>query len=190
MADIYLQESDATVVMFDLRGFSTLAATLTPVDLGATLSRFYDHAEHLILDQQGRVLKFMGDIVTAAWLGNEVADHQTRGLTVVREAVKTALGWQAQNERYGMGKLTYSVAAATGHVLAGQIGTDRMRAFDVLGEPANIVAKLTVAATMRGLSNLITHETLPGGTRPVGVVEVEGIEIGGRQLRLYRVASE
>ena len=186
MADIYLQESEATVVMFDLRGFAHLAATSSPVDLGAALSRFYDHAEALVLGHQGRVLKFMADLVTAAWVSGEVDDHRARALAAVRAASTGAAAWQAENARHHMPVLEYSVAAASGKVLAGQLGTDRMRAFDVLGEPVAICGKLTVVATVRGVANLVTAESLPVGGRH-GVMEVEGIEIGGRQLRLYKV---
>jgi class 3 adenylate cyclase len=187
MADILLQESDATVVMFDLRGFAALAARLSPVDLGAALSRFYDHAEAIVLGEQGKVLKFTGDIVTAVWLVTDVQDHRAGAVAAVRAASAKQRAWQAENAKFGMPDMSYSVAAATGRVLAGHIGTDRMRAFDVLGEPASIAAKLTPLATVRGIDNLVTSECLDAAGGRLPGVETEGFEVGGRRLRLYHV---
>jgi adenylate cyclase len=187
MAEVYLQEGEATVVVFDLRGFSSLAAQLSPLDLGAVLSRFYDHCEHHVLASQGRVLKIMGDMVTSAWLGADVDDHRRLAVGAISAIVRAQPAWQKENAGFGIPHLEYSVAAASGRVLAGQIGTDRMRNFDVLGEPSSIALKLTPLATARGVSNLVTAEVLmsPAGRLPG--VELEGVEIGGRPLRLYRV---
>ena len=102
-----------------------------------------------------------------------------------REGARRITAWAAENDKLGLPILAYSVAAAAGRVLVGQIGTPRQRSFDVLGAPANVAVKLTSVATMRDVDNLVTGETVAPGT--AGVVEVEGIELGGHRYRLFRV---
>lgn len=187
MADVFLQELEGTVVMFDLRGFTALAAKLTPFDLGVLLGRFYEHAEECVLEQGGRVVKFMGDAVMAVWLVGDGEDHHAGAVGAIRAARAAAPAFHAKNRELGLPRLDYSVAAATGTVLAGQIGTERHRGFDVLGAPVNVAAKLTTVATLRGVDNLVTAETLDAAGGRLPGVEVEGIELGGRAIRLYRV---
>jgi class 3 adenylate cyclase len=82
-------------------------------------------------------------------------------------------------------QMRFSIAAAAGRVLAGQIGTERLRGFDVLGAPANVAVKLTTAATLRDVDNLVTGDVIAPDTSRA--TEVEGIELGGKSYRLYRV---
>ncbi|MBI4512379.1 MAG: adenylate/guanylate cyclase domain-containing protein [Deltaproteobacteria bacterium] len=186
MGSMFLQEAEATVVMFDLRGFATLAARLGPVDLGASLSRFYEHAEACIVANEGRIIRFMGDWVLAAWLASEVGDHRKKSLAAVAESRRRRAPWVQKGVDGGHPLLDYSVAAATGPVLVGQIGTERLKFFDVLGEPASIVRKLTVVCTLRNVEHLVTSETLDFADKPAAV-EVEGVELGGKMLRLFRL---
>ena len=184
---MFLQESEATIMMFDLRGFSALAARLGPVDLGAALSRYYQHAESCVATHGGRMVKFLGDGVLACWLSSEVEDHRRKAVAAVWEAHKKRTAWVQKGVDEGFPVLDYSVAGATGPVLVGHIGTDRLKQFDVLGEPVNIVGKLTSVATARNMDHLVTAETLESPAGRLSAVEVEGIELGGKQLRLFRL---
>ncbi len=196
MATLFLEETDAAVVVFDLRSFQQLAANLSPVDIGAALSHFYAHAEALILGQQGRVVKFAGDAVLGAWLAHDGAaqgEHAQSEL-VRRQAVKTVAAahagrqaWLDDNAGRGVPSLDYTVVAADGPVLAGHIGTERFKTFDVLGGPVSAAFKLTAVASARGLDHLLTVTVTEIGEVPT--VEVEGIELGGKLLRLHRLQS-
>jgi adenylate cyclase len=183
---MFLQEADATVLVFDLRGFTPLAGRLGPVELGAALGRFYEFVEACVDRGGGRVLKLMGDVVMSAWIaGQHGADHgghREGAVAAIRAARALRTAWLAENQRLGLPNLSFSMA---GRVLAGQIGTDRLRQFDVLGAPANVALKLASVATMRDVDNLITADVLwPAAS---AAVEVEGIELGGHRYRLYRV---
>ena len=188
MGAVFLQVTEGTVVLFDLRGFQTLAGRLGPIDLGAALSRFYDHAEACTLAAHGRVVKFMGDLVLCAWLSSEVEDHRRQAVAAVREASERRSRWIQEGIDAGLPLLDYSVAAASGPLLVGHIGTDRMRSFDVLGEPESTAHKLTLVATSRSLGHLLTADVLASPSGRIPAVEVEGIELGDRHVRLFRLA--
>lgn len=185
---LFLQETEATVVIFDLRGFADLAGRLSPVELGAALGRFYEHTESIVLGSGGRVIKFMGDIVMAAWLATGAEDHRREALDALRAAHAERPRWIQEGLDQGQPLLDYSVAAASGPVLVGHIGTERMRTFDVLGEPVSVARKLTLVATTRGLDHLVTAEALASKAGRIPAVEVEGIELGGKLIRLFRLA--
>ena len=184
---MFLQEAEATVMMFDLRGFSKLAASLGPIDLGASLSRFYEHCESCVVAHGGRMVKFLGDAVLCCWLSSEVDDFRRKAVAAVWESHKKRGPWVQKGVDDGFPVLDYSVAAATGPVLVGHIGTERLKQFDVLGEPVNIVGKLTSVATARNMDHLVTNETLDSPAGRLPALEVEGIELGGKALRLFRL---
>lgn len=184
---VFLEEVDAVVVAFDLRGFTTLAAHRSPVELGALLTRFYEHVEGVVEKAKGQIVRWQGDIVLGAWLASpRLPDHRQRAVDAVRDAVRSQVGWRDDGVADGLPALTYSVGAAAGMVLAGNLGTAKRRQFDVLGEPASVAARLAIVATQRDVTHLVTAECCAGLS---GVaVEGEPIELGGKGYRLYRVA--
>jgi class 3 adenylate cyclase len=196
MPDMFLQEAEATLVNFDLRAFTMIAAHLGPVELGGLLSRFYTHAEEAIEAGGGRLVKFMSDEVMSVFVegqhGGAHGGHRQGALAAIRHAQKTRAAWLDENQKVGLPLLGYSMAAASGKVLVGSIGTAKQHAFDVLGVPANVVFKLTEIATTRDLDNLVTGDVVVGaaggtGGVPADAVEVEPFALGGKRYRLYHV---
>jgi adenylate cyclase len=182
--EVFLHETDAAVVVFDLRGFSKLCADLAPLELGLALGRFYRHAESCVDAWGGRVVKLIGDAVLAAWLANETAWPVKNAIAAVSESQKRKPAWLDKTRAEGLPVLDYGVTGASGAVLAGQLGTDRHRSFDVIGEPVNVAFKLLPFATARQVDHLLAM-TAPDHP----AVEVEGIELGGKRMRLYRLTE-
>lgn len=174
---MFLHETEAAILVFDLRGFSKLCAELTPLDLGLALGRFYLHVEQIVEKHGGRVVKLMGDAVLTAWLANETGFPRPAAMAAVQENLRSRPAWLAKHP-----DLDYGLAAAAGPVLAGQIGTAHHSSFDVLGDAVNSAFKLTSVASARGVDHLLALAE-PGFEQ----VEVEGVELGGRRLRLFRM---
>jgi len=189
MGTMFLQEVDATVVLADVRDFSPLAAQLGPVDLGLALSRFYEHLGEIIEKHHGRIVKFIGDGVLAVFIRGGTRDHRLNALDAVAEAVTTRQAFLDENVKLKLPVLDYSVGAASGSVLAGEMGTQKLRFYDVLGQPVNQAFRLTSLAARRNVSNLVaadTYEAAGRENRPAAV-EQDLVEIGADKLRLFKI---
>ena len=184
MDAVFLHETEAAVVLFDLRGFTRIAAGLAPLDLGLALARYYSHAEACIEKHGGRLVKFAGDAVLGAWLANETPWPRSQAVGAVAAAMAQRADFIARCRADGLPELDHAVAVAYGPVLAGQIGTERHKSFDVLGEPVNAAFKLAAAAQARNVDHLIAVPV-----PDFKLVEVEGIELGGKMMRLFRLAE-
>jgi len=182
MDAVFLHEAEAAVVLFDLRNFTGIAAALSPLDLGLALSRYYAHAEQHIESHGGRLVKFAGDAVLAAWLANETAKPLAQALAAVAAAVQSRGAFLERCRADRLPELDYAVAFAAGPVLAGQIGTERHKSYDVLGEPVNAAFKLAALAQARGVDHL-------SGIQTPDLVEVEGVDLGGKLVRLFRLSE-
>jgi adenylate cyclase len=171
-------------MVFDLKGFTKLSAGLSPLDLGVVLGHYYGFAEKVIQENDGRLVKFMGDAVLGVWLANDVLNHKKQALAAVAQAAAEKPTWLADNQKGGLPPLDFTVASAAGPVLAGQIGTARNRSFDVLGSPVNTAVTLAGVAAARSMEHLLAlAEPDPA------CVEVDGVEIAGTLARLYRLAK-
>jgi adenylate cyclase len=184
VSEVVLHETEAAVVLFDVVGFSQLAADLAPLEIGLALSRFYALAEQCILGSGGRLVKFVGDAVLGAWVAKETPWPNSQAVSAIVAAEKERPAFRERCVREGIGELAYTATVTFGPVLAGQIGTERHKAWDILGDPVNLAFKLTSVAQARGLGHLIAA---PVPDFPL--VEVEGIEIGKKMIRLFRLGE-
>ena len=180
MGRVVLHETEAAILVFDLRGYSRLCSQLQPLDLGIAIGEFYEQAERLTLMNGGRLIKIAGDAVLAAWLANETGFPKPAAIGAVAQWQRERTAWLKQNP-----DLDFTIAAAAGSVLVGQIGTAKHTAFDVLGEPVNTAFKLTSVASARDVDHLLA---LAVPEHPA--VEVEGVELGGRLFRLFRLIGD
>lgn len=190
MTTMFLQEVDATVVVADVRDFSPLAAQLGPVELGLALSRFYEHVGGIVEKQHGRVVKFIGDGVLVVFIGGASTDHRLRALKAVDELMRSRQQFLDENVGLKLPVLDYVAGAASGHVLAGDMGTEKLHFFDVLGQPVSQAFRLAALATRRDVSNLVAADTwdqvVDKTARPPGV-ETDLVEIGADKLRLFKL---
>ncbi|MCC6750789.1 MAG: adenylate/guanylate cyclase domain-containing protein [Deltaproteobacteria bacterium] len=186
---VYLQEMEATVVFFDVRGFSTLSAQLGPMDVGVMLSRYYQQVEEAVLSGKGRMVKFFSDAAMACFPGTAGVDHAGAALEVVRRLQQGLPAWLDENARAGWPLMEYAAGVATGTVLAGELGTARLRSYDVIGAAPALAAYLSRLANRRKVAGLVAAETVSAAKRKPPCIEVEGAEVGGRKVRIYRLLS-
>jgi class 3 adenylate cyclase len=193
MATLFLQDSEATILLADILDFSTLAKTRNAtIELAITLTRFYEHVAAAAKSEGGRVIKLCGDGVLCAFVG--VADHQLRALRALRKLVD---GRDAHNEgarKGGMPEIDYTVVLGSGRVLAGDLGAEKLQGFDVIGATVNRVFRLSHVATKRKVSHLIeasTYEAAPAAARqgPLAAAPVEAANLDGESVSLYALSS-
>jgi len=187
---MFLQEVDATVLLADVRDFSPLAAQLGPVDLGLVLGRFYEHIGEIIEKHHGRIVKFIGDGVLGAFVGNLGGEHRLRALQAVAEMTARRQPFLDENEKMKLPLLDYAVGVASGALLAGELGTEKLRFYDVLGQPVNRAFRLTALATRRGVGNLVdanTFESIEEKAERPAAVETDVAEVGAEKLRLFKL---
>ena len=187
MGTLFLQEVDATIVLADVRDFSPLAQQLGPVELGLALGRFYEHIGGILEGHRGRIVKFIGDGVLGVFIGG---DHRLSALEAVNEGLTTKQQFLDENAQKRLPVLDYAMGVASGTVLAGELGTDKLRFYDVLGQPVNQAFRVCALATRRGVSNLVDAATWEGvktpGRRPEAI-ETDAVELGTDKMRLFKL---
>jgi adenylate cyclase len=184
----FLQQIDGTILFTDGKGFTQLAHKLGPVDLGLALSSYYTHVGGIIEKHGGRIVKFLGDGVFAAFLQHD--DHRGKALAAVAEMAQHRAGWLADMAKVNMPAIDYTVGLSSGEILCGELGTDRIHFWDVIGAPVNVAARLGSLAHARDVANLVDADTVEGAKAKPACVEVEPAEIkGGNRHRLYRVGE-
>jgi len=136
-----------TILFADVRGFTRLAEVLSAEQLVAAINGCFEVLDVAIAHYGGEVDKFLGDAVMATFGAPTAHDDDPR------RAVLAALDMQAALRRYNgqlrkqIGcELEMRIGVNTGVVLAGPIGSQRKRAYTVMGDAVNVAARLEHAA--------------------------------------------
>jgi adenylate cyclase len=143
------RELTATVLFADVAGFTTICEDLAPEPLIAWLDRYIDTMAGIISAHDGVLLRFIGDGILAVF-GVPIPRQDEASITTdAKNAVRCALAMEhAMNrlndawyaEELPVGGLR--VGLHTGPMVAGSLGTGARMEFCLLGDTANIGARL------------------------------------------------
>jgi len=139
-----------TVLVADIRGFTTLAETLPPEDAVKFLKEFFSVMTHVVFKYEGTVDKFLGDALMAFY-GAPVTHDPRYGPSDPQRAVFASLDmrdafarlrekWWAQHAVFG--GLELSIGISTGIGLLGNMGSDKRVEYTTIGTSVNQAFRL------------------------------------------------
>jgi adenylate cyclase len=130
-----LQRKDRTLVFADIRGFTAWSEQQAPEQVVEMLNAFYLAAENAVAGTPIIKTKFTADEVLLVFAGT-------------RDGIDAARNLQQQTApllaRYG---LTAGIGVHTGPVVEGLLGSDLIKAYDVIGDSVNLAKRLCDSAT-------------------------------------------
>ena len=134
---------DLTVIFTDLQGFTTIAERMTPEVLRATLSVYFKAMMNVLLAERATLDKFIGDAIMV-YFGCPIPDASHP-----QQACRAALAMQRRldllNEewrRAGTPVLHMRIGINTGVAVAGNMGTDDIFNYTIVGDCVNLASRL------------------------------------------------
>ena len=181
-------EVEATIMFTDLKGFTSMSETLPPAEVSHILTSYFNATTQAILEQDGTIIKYIGDAVLAIW-GAPMPEprHAERAVQAAWEMIRAG-----QKEIAGR-SLQTRIGINTGKVLAGNLGSDFRFNYDAIGDTANTASRLESLNKYFGTDLLVGEATreqlngrfrtrnlgrflMAGKTQPVSVYEVLGVD--------------
>jgi adenylate cyclase len=143
------QELTATVLYADVAGFTTICEGLAPEPLIAWLDRYIDTMAGVIMDHGGVLLRFIGDGILAVF-GVPIPRRDEAAIALdANNAARCALAMERAMESLndawcaaGLPVGGLRVGLHTGPLVAGSLGTGARMEFCLLGDTANVGARL------------------------------------------------
>lgn len=137
------EELIVTVLMSDIRGYTTIAEHADPSVLAGQLHQHRAAMNRAILGESGTVMQFVGDAVMAVF-GAPVAqaDHAERA---VAAAIAMHDAQSELNERWeadGLSPFGLGIGLSTGLVAAALLGSEERLEYSVVGDTVNLTQRL------------------------------------------------
>lgn len=132
-----------TILMSDLRGFSSLSERLGPEGTITVLNRYLARMTPVILEHGGLINEFIGDAILVLF-GAPLArpDDTERAVRCARAMQRTLAALNAEHRRAGLPELAMGIGLHQGEVVAGNIGTAERVKYGVVGPAVNVAARL------------------------------------------------
>ena len=172
------EKREITVLMMDMRGFTSSSESLPADEINATVNRFLTLASQEIFKRDGTIDKFMGDAILAFWNAPvDQADHAERALEAVL-AIRASLDIEnVQRQKKGKPPILVGAGIETGICSVGNFGSDIRFDYTAIGSSVNMSARLESATKATNCPVLLG----PGfAQRHVeGIEPVDRIELSG-----------
>ena len=149
-------EIDAAIMFCDMRNSTQLEEALDRDAFIAVLNHFFETVSTIVDDAGGEVLKFIGDAVLAVFpAGQDAAASCARALASARTIVDQLREGEQEATLPGC---ACAIGIAFGRVTYGNVGSRERLDFTVIGQAANIAARLCDYGKTRDQSIVITHD--------------------------------
>jgi adenylate cyclase len=177
-----------SVIFSDIRGFSAMAETMEPEDLGDMLNhRYFSPLDNIIFEFNGTLDKHIGDNIMGVF-GAPVA-YEDDAIRAVMSALQMRETMKIMNEKAGGAgrQIGIGIGISTGEAMAGIFGSSRKKEYTVFGPPVNLASRLEGLAKVNQI--LICEDTyrlVQQRVRAeiVALPPIKGIE---RRLDVYSV---
>jgi adenylate cyclase len=155
------ERRDLTILFSDLRGFTTISEGMDPKTLSQFLNEYLTAMTDCVFEKQGTLDKYIGDAVMAFW-GAPIPqeDHILRACTTAclmqKKLEQIAPDFKKRyNIDVGMG-----VGVNSGTVSVGNMGSQKIFEYTVLGDHVNLASRLEGLTRLYGVGVLSTKSTM------------------------------
>ena len=186
------QRREMTVLFSDIRGFTAASERAAPEAVVAQLNEYFGAMVDVLFRHEGTLDKFVGDMVMglfgAPLPDPRHADHAVRAaLDMTTTLDRLNVKWRAE----GRPELNIGIGINSGEMIAGNIGSEAIMSYTVIGDAVNLGSRLESLNKEYGTRVIISERTrslltMPVQTRPIGAVTVKG---RSQPVQIFEVLS-
>jgi adenylate cyclase len=187
------QRREMSVLFSDIRGFTTITERGQPEEIVHMLNEYFTRMVDIVFKHKGTVDKFVGDMVMALFGAPlddpDHAQHAVEAALAMMDELKALNAkWVAEGRDV---KVDIGIGVNTGPMIAGNIGSDQIMSYTVIGDAVNLGSRLESLNKQYSTHIIISDETrkrlssdfvfrplgdvvVKGKTQPVAIFEVIG----------------
>lgn len=176
----HTEELEVTVLMSDVRGYTTIAERTDPTALAGQLNRHRAEMNRAVLANDGTIMQFVGDAVMAVFgAPNPMSNHAAKAVATARamHAAQAVVNeeWESQGlQAFGLG-----IGVSTGPVAAALLGSEERLEYTVVGDTVNLTQRIQQWAEAG--ETVLTENTWLALEDPPDADPIEPTQVKGRE---------
>jgi adenylate cyclase len=167
-------EVELTLVFADVRGSTTLAASMTPSEYAGVIDRFFRISTDVFVRHEAILDQLVGDEVIGLFLPGYAGEDHARKAIEAACALLVATGHEPGREPW----VPLGIGVHTGLTFVGSVGTKEIPTdFAAIGDSVNVTARLASAAAAGEV--LVSGAAGGAASLDVGDLEIRSLELKG-----------
>ena len=184
------ERREVSILLSDLRGFTTLSESMPPERMAARLTEYFDAMTAVIFAHHGMVNDFVGDAIMAFF--GAPLDDRDHALHAVQSALAMERAVQELTRRWeaeGLPILRMGIGIHTGPVFAGNVGGTGKVKYAVVGDAVNVTARVEGLNKDFGTVVLLTDATRVAVGDSLELKDRGPVSVKGRRepVRVYEL---
>jgi len=132
-----------TILMSDLRGFTSLSETKDPEEMVLLLNRYLERMSKVLLDFDGMIDEFIGDAILAVFgVPEKRNDDPFRAVACALAMQNSLRELNDEIVKEGYPPLEMGIGINTGSVIVGNIGSEMRMKYGIVGTTVNTAARI------------------------------------------------
>nr|WP_268892499.1 adenylate/guanylate cyclase domain-containing protein [Pigmentibacter ruber] len=150
-----------TVFFSDVADFTSISETLTPNELTAQLSEYFNIISNTIIKYNGTVDKYIGDAVMAFWGAPiELTNHAELACKAALECQLKCEELNINWKKNGKKEFKTRIGINSGDIIVGNIGTDLRLSYTIIGDEVNLASRLESLNKTYGTKIIVSQNTV------------------------------
>jgi len=176
------EEKEITILFSDIRSFTSLSEQLSPTQVTELLRSYLTPMTRIITEELGTIDKFIGDAIMAFWNAPvDVEDHPIRAVQAATRMLKELEALNPEFEkRFGL-CLSIGIGLHTGTVRVGNMGSDDLFDYTVIGDDVNFASRLEGLTKAYGLSLICSEHVAARCGERFMFQELDTVRVKGKQ---------
>jgi adenylate cyclase len=187
------KKTHLTVFFSDVRGFTTISEKLDPRALSDLLNSYLTPMTEIVFKNQGTLDKYMGDAIMA-FFGAPIAykDHAKYACRASLASLKKLFELQKQYEAKGLPSIDIGIGLNTGDVSVGNMGSETVRSYTVMGDAVNLASRLEGINKQYGTRIILSEMTYAEVKDNFICREVDLVRVKGKAqpVKIYELLNE
>lgn len=187
------QKKRMTVMFCDMVGFTKMSEHMDAAKLTQLLNQFFTRMTHVILRNQGTLDKYMGDAIMCFWgapldLPNHAELACKTALEMMRELAALNEEWK---EKHGF-TIGLRIGINTGEMSVGNMGSDQVFSYTVLGDNVNLGSRLEGVNNVYGTRVLVSGATEAEAGAAFTFRRIDRVQVKGKEdaVEVFELVGE
>ncbi|WP_299727194.1 adenylate/guanylate cyclase domain-containing protein [uncultured Tateyamaria sp.] len=180
-----IETIEAAILFSDIRGWTALNAARPPAETLDIANRYFEVISDAVDNNEGEILKFMGDGVLALFPGDGTDEGRQRACRQAMAAAHAAHGIAALAAL----PVSFGIGIHYGEVLYGNVGARARIDFTVLGKSVNIAARVEACCDRLDQSVLISQTVADMAGTPTRHIATERLKGMDTPMALFTPAT-
>jgi adenylate cyclase len=177
------ERRDLTILFSDIRGFTTISEASEPEEVVEMLNEYLTRMVDILLRHGGTLDKFIGDAVMGFWNAPlEVSEHPRRAVLCAIEMIEETARLREAWESEGKPAIRIGIGINTGEAVVGNIGSDRVFGYTVIGDTVNLASRLESKNKDYGTEIIVSESTRERMGEDIPAFYLDEVRVKGKNL--------